>query len=419
MKKFVINGGKKLKGEVEVSTSKNAILPILAASILAQKKDIILESVPSITDVERMLKIIESIGGKVCFKDEVARINSENITSCEVLGENPSKFRASYYMIGALLGRFKKAKVALPGGCPIGERPIDQHIKGFKALGASVELTSEYIYVEAKELIGTNIFFDVVSVGATINIMLAAVFAEGLTVLENVAKEPHVVDVANFLNTMGANIKGAGTDIIRITGVKELSGCLYSAIPDQIEAGTYMIAAAAIGEEVIINNVIPKHLEPVTAKLIEIGIEVFENGESITVSRGKTNLKPIKIQTLQYPGFPTDLQQPMGALLSLVEGTSIISEGVYENRFLYLTQLEKMGVKYAIEGREASITGAKSLTPAILIATDLRAGASLIIAGLAANGSSEVLDIDHVDRGYYKLDEKLRKLGADITRVEM
>ncbi len=419
MKKFVINGGKKLKGEVEVSTSKNAILPILAASILAQKKDVILESVPSITDVERMLKIIESIGGKVCFKDEVARINSENITSCEVLGENPSKFRASYYMIGALLGRFKKAKVALPGGCPIGERPIDQHIKGFKALGASVELTSEYIYVEAKELIGTNIFFDVVSVGATINIMLAAVFAEGLTVLENVAKEPHVVDVANFLNTMGANIKGAGTDIIRITGVKELSGCLYSAIPDQIEAGTYMIAAAAIGEEVIINNVIPKHLEPVTAKLIEIGIEVFENGESITVSRGKTNLKPIKIQTLQYPGFPTDLQQPMGALLSLVEGTSIISEGVYENRFLYLTQLEKMGVKYAIEGREASITGAKSLTPAILIATDLRAGASLIIAGLAANGSSEVLDIDHVDRGYYKLDEKLRKLGADITRVEM
>ncbi|MCL2320864.1 MAG: UDP-N-acetylglucosamine 1-carboxyvinyltransferase [Oscillospiraceae bacterium] len=419
MKKFVINGGKRLNGEVEVSTSKNAILPILAASILADKKDVILECVPSITDVERMLLIIESIGGKVDFNNGVACINSENISSFEVLGENPSKFRASYYMIGSLLGRFKKAKVALPGGCPIGERPIDQHIKGFKALGATVELTSEYIYVEAKELIGTNIFFDVVSVGATINIMLAAVFADGVTTLENVAKEPHVVDVANFLNTMGANIKGAGTDVIRISGIKKLSGCMYQAIPDQIEAGTYMIAAAAIGEEVTITNVIPKHLEPVTAKLLEIGIEVIENGESITVKGAKTALKPIKIQTLQYPGFPTDLQQPMGALLSLVEGTSTISERVYENRFLYLTQLEKMGVKYAIEGRDASITGTKSLNPAVLIATDLRAGASLIIAGLCANGTSEVLDIDHVDRGYYKFDEKLKKLGADITRLEV
>lgn len=419
MKKFVINGGKKLKGEVEVSTSKNAILPILAASILAEKKDVVLESVPNITDVERMLMIIESIGGKVDFKDGLVRINSENISSCDVLGDNPSKFRASYYMIGSLLGRFKKAKVALPGGCPIGERPIDQHIKGFKALGASIELTNEYIYVEANELIGTNIFFDVVSVGATINIMLAAVFAEGLTVLENVAKEPHVVDVANFLNTMGANIKGAGTDVIRITGIKSLNGCMYSAIPDQIEAGTYMIAAAAVGEEVVITNVIPKHLEPITAKLIEIGVEVIENGEAITVRGCKTELKPIKIKTSQYPGFPTDLQQPMGALLSLIEGTSTITEGVYENRFLYLTQLEKMGVKYAIDGREACITGVKSLIPANLIATDLRAGASLIIAGLATEGTTAVLDIEHVERGYYKLDEKLRKLGADITRVEM
>ncbi len=419
MKKFVINGGKRLQGEVEVSTSKNAILPILAASILAQNKDVVLESVPNITDVERMLMIIESIGGKVIIQDDVVHINSQNISSWEVLGENPTKFRASYYMIGSLLGRFKKAKVALPGGCPIGERPIDQHLKGFKALGASVELTNEYIYVEAKELIGTNIFFDVISVGATINIMLAAVFAEGLTILENVAKEPHVVDVANFLNAMGANIKGAGTDIIRITGVKELTGCMYCAIPDQIEAGTYMIAAAAIGEEIIISNVIPKHLEPITAKLIEIGIEVVEDGEYITVKGRKGDLKPVKIQTLQYPGFPTDLQQPMGALLSLIEGTSIISEGVYENRFLYLTQLEKMGVKYSIEGREAMITGVKALAPTTLIATDLRAGASLIIAGLCANGTSEVLDIEHVERGYYKLDEKLKKLGADITRVEV
>jgi UDP-N-acetylglucosamine 1-carboxyvinyltransferase len=324
--------------------------------------------------------------------------------------------RASYYLIGALLGRFKKARVELPGGCSIGVRPIDQHIKGFEALGAKVTIEHGAVIVEADRLIGTNIFFDVVSVGATINVMITATLAEGLTVLENVAKEPHVVDVANFLNSMGANIKGAGTDIIRIEGVKELRGCSYSVIPDQIEAGTYMIAAAACGGEVTINNVIPKHLESISAKLIEMGAQVIENGDSVIVkSSGK--LKGVNVKTQPYPGFPTDVQQPMTTILSIAKGRSIISESIWEGRFKHVDELKKMGANIKVEGRTAIIDGVDKLTGAVLKATDLRAGAAMVIAGLLAEGTSEVLSIEHIDRGYPNIENKFKELGGKIRRV--
>jgi UDP-N-acetylglucosamine 1-carboxyvinyltransferase len=325
--------------------------------------------------------------------------------------------RASYYLIGALLGRFKEANVDLPGGCAIGVRPIDQHIKGFEAMGAKVTIEHGVVKVKADRLVGANIFFDVVSVGATINVMLAATLAEGTTILENVAKEPHVVDVANFLNTMGANIKGAGTDIIRVVGVKELKGCSYSVIPDQIEAGTYMIAAAACGGEVEVTNVIPKHLESVTAKLIEMGAEVVENEDSVIV-KSKGRLKAVNVKTLPYPGFPTDIQQPMTTLLSISEGRSIVNESIWESRFKFVDELKKMGTDVKVEGRTAIVEGVEKLTGAILKATDLRAGAALVIAGLIAEGSSEVTCIEHVDRGYPNIEEKFKLLGADIRRVK-
>ncbi len=324
--------------------------------------------------------------------------------------------RASYYLIGALLGRFKKARVELPGGCPIGVRPIDQHIKGFEALGAHVEIEHGAVIVKADKLIGTNIFFDVVSVGATINVMLAATLAEGNTVLENVAKEPHVVDVANFLNSMGANIKGAGTDVIRITGVKELKGCTYSVIPDQIEAGTYMIATAACGGEVTINNVIPKHLESITAKLIEMGIDVVENGDSVTV-KSKGNFKSANIKTQPYPGFPTDVQQPMSTLLTIAKGRSIVNESIWESRFKHVDELKKMGANIKVEGRTAIIDGVPKLTGAVVKATDLRAGAAMVIAGLLAEGDTEILGVEHIDRGYPNIEDKFKSLGATIVRL--
>jgi len=343
-------------------------------------------------------------------------IDSTELNNLNANTDDVRKMRASYYLIGALLSRFKKARVELPGGCPIGVRPIDQHIKGFEALGANVVINHGCVVVEADRLIGTNIFFDVVSVGATINVMLAATLAEGVTTLENVAKEPHVVDVANFLNSMGANVKGAGTDIIRITGVKELKGCSYSVIPDQIEAGTFMIAAAACGGKVTIENVIPKHLESISAKLIEMGAEIVENGDSVTVTSDR-KLKCVNIKTQPYPGFPTDVQQPLSTLLAATKGRSIINESIWESRFKHVDELKKMGANIKVEGSTAIIEGVSKLTGAVVKATDLRAGAAMVIAGLIAEGTTEVLNIEHIDRGYPNIEDKFRHLGADIIRV--
>ena len=324
--------------------------------------------------------------------------------------------RASYYFIGALLARFKEARVELPGGCPIGVRPIDQHIKGFEALGADVIIEHGAVKVKADRLIGTNIFFDVVSVGATINVMIAATLAEGITTLENVAKEPHVVDVANFLNSMGANIKGAGTDIIRIQGVEKLQGCAYSVIPDQIEAGTFMIAAAATKGDVTITNVIPKHLESITAKLNEMGAIVEEGDDSVRVYYdGK--LKGVNVKTAPYPGFPTDIQQPMSTLLSIVPGRSLITESIWESRHKHIDELKKMGANIKVEGRVAIIDGVSNLTGAVVKATDLRAGAAMVIAGLIADGITEITSIEHIDRGYPHIEDKFKRLGADVRRV--
>ncbi|WP_315117198.1 UDP-N-acetylglucosamine 1-carboxyvinyltransferase [uncultured Clostridium sp.] len=416
MEKLVINGGRSLNGKIDISGAKNAAVAILPAAIMAASGVCTIDNIPDIDDVHCIERIIESLGCKVKISDNSAIIDSSCLNSYNANTEDVRKMRASYYLIGALLGRFKKARVEMPGGCSIGVRPIDQHIKGFEALGAKVTIEHGSVYVEAEKLIGTNIFLDVVSVGATINLMLAATLAEGTTVLENAAKEPHVVDVANFLNSMGANIKGAGTDIIRITGVDELKGCSYSVIPDQIEAGTYMIAAAACGGKVTINNVIPKHLESITAKLVEMGVEVLENGDSVTVNSNK-NLKGVNVKTLPYPGFPTDVQQPMSTLLCISEGRSLINESIWESRFKHVDELKKMGANVKVEGRTAIIDGVNRLTGAIVKATDLRAGAAMIIAGLIAEGTTEVLDIDHIDRGYPHIENKFNALGADIKRV--
>jgi UDP-N-acetylglucosamine 1-carboxyvinyltransferase len=416
MDKLVINGGNPLSGCIEINGAKNAAVAIVPAAIMASKGTCTIDNIPNIEDVHCLERILESLGCNISIGKNSVVIDSTSINNVNANTEDVRKMRASYYLIGALLGRFKKASVELPGGCPIGVRPIDQHIKGFEALGARVEIKHGCVTVEADRLIGTNIFFDVVTVGATINVMLAATLAEGVTTLENVAKEPHVVDVANFLNSMGANIKGAGTDIIRVVGVKELKGCSYSVIPDQIEAGTYMIAAAACGGEVTIENVIPKHLESISAKLIEIGAEVTENGDSITV-RATGRLKGVNIKTQPYPGFPTDVQQPMSTLLTVAEGRSIITESIWESRLKHVDELKKMGANVKVEGRTAIIDGVDKLTGAVVRATDLRAGAAMVIAGLIAEGSTEVLSIEHIDRGYPNIEDKFKALGADIKRV--
>lgn len=416
MNKLVINGGNPLSGSIEINGAKNAAVAILPASILASSGICSIDNIPDIEDVHCIEKILKSLGCKVKTGKNLVVIDSTTINKIDADTDDVRKMRASYYLIGALLARFKKARVELPGGCPIGVRPIDQHIKGFEALGAKVEIKHGCVSVSAEKLVGTSIFFDVVSVGATINVMLAATLAEGITTLENVAKEPHVVDVANFLNSMGANIKGAGTEIIRVVGVKELKGCSYSVIPDQIEAGTYMIAAAACGGEVIIENVIPKHLESISAKLIEMGVEIIENGDSITV-KSKGRLKGINIKTQPYPGFPTDVQQPLSALLTVAEGRSIINESIWESRFKHIDELKKMGANIKVEGRIAIIDGVDKLSGAIVKATDLRAGAAMVIAGLIADGTTEVLSIDHIDRGYPNIEDKFKALGANIKRV--
>ncbi|MBV4419614.1 UDP-N-acetylglucosamine 1-carboxyvinyltransferase [Clostridium tyrobutyricum] len=416
MDKLVITGGNPLFGSIEINGAKNAAVAILPAAIMASKNKCVIDNIPNIEDVHCIERILKSLGCDIKTQKNSATIDSTHIASLSANTDDVRKMRASYYLIGALLGRFKKASVELPGGCPIGVRPIDQHIKGFEALGAKVKITHGSVMVEADELIGTNIFFDVVSVGATINVMLAATLAKGVTTLENVAKEPHVVDVANFLNSMGANIKGAGTDVIRIVGVESLSGCAYSVIPDQIEAGTYMIASAACGGEVTIENVIPKHLESISAKLVEMGSEIRENGDSITV-KSTGNLKGVNIKTQPYPGFPTDVQQPMSTLLTVANGRSIINESIWESRFKHVDELKKMGANIKVEGRTAIIDGVDKLTGAVVKATDLRAGAAMVIAGLIAEGTTEVLSIEHIDRGYPNIEDKFKALGANIHRA--
>jgi len=405
MKKLVINGGKKLKGEVKISGAKNSAVALIPAAILADSP-VILEGVPDIKDVHSLKEILEMMGVTVSFENNRMKIDPTNMKSTPMPSGKIQSLRASYYFMGALLGKFNEGVVGLPGGCYLGPRPIDLHIKGFEALGATVTIEHGAVNLVAEKLVGTTIYFDVVSVGATINIMLAAVLAEGTTVLENAAKEPHVVDVANFLNTMGANVKGAGTDVIKITGVDELSGCNYSVIPDQIEAGTFMIATAACGGDVTLNNVIPKHLESISAKLVEMGVEIIEDDDKVIVRSG-SNLKGVNIKTLPYPGFPTDVQQPMSTLLTMAQGRSIVNESIYESRFKHIDELKKMGANVKIEGRIAIIDGVENLSGANVKATDLRAGAALVIAGLAAKGKTEVEGIE----------EKFKALGADIKRV--
>ena len=418
---YRINGGKRLEGAVTISGAKNAALAIIPAVILSGES-CLLENLPEIEDVRIVEEILTSMGAAISrTPDGSMRIDPSGINTFSVTGEMVSSMRASYYLLGALLGRYKKAEIALPGGCAIGQRPIDQHIKGMRALGADIVIQGGSVKARADKLKGAEIYLDVVSVGATINIMLAAVAAEGQTIIANAAKEPHVVDVANFLNMMGANVKGAGTDVIRIQGGRRLHGCTYAVIPDQIEAGTFMIAAAATRGDVIINNVIPTHLEAISAKLMECGVTVTEGDDGrdffIRVSADKRP-RAVNIKTLPYPGFPTDLQQPMMAHLATAEGNSFIMENIFENRFNHVPELAKMGARISISSRTATVEGVERLYGAPLCASDLRAGAALVIAALAAEGESTISQIHFIDRGYEFLEQKLRALGADITRIE-
>ena len=418
---YRINGGKRLEGAVTISGAKNAALAIIPAVILSGES-CLLENLPEIEDVRIVEEILTSMGAAISrTPDGSMRIDPSGINTFSVTGEMVSSMRASYYLLGALLGRYKKAEIALPGGCAIGQRPIDQHIKGMRALGADIVIQGGSVKARADKLKGAEIYLDVVSVGATINIMLAAVAAEGQTIIANAAKEPHVVDVANFLNMMGANVKGAGTDVIRIQGGRRLHGCTYAVIPDQIEAGTFMIAAAATRGDVIINNVIPTHLEAISAKLMECGVTVTEGDDGrdffIRVSADKRP-RAVNIKMLPYPGFPTDLQQPMMALLATAEGNSFIMENIFENRFNHVPELAKMGASISISSRTATVEGVERLYGAPLCASDLRAGAALVIAALAAEGESTISHIHFIDRGYEFLEQKLRALGADITRIE-
>lgn len=417
MEQYIMKGGNPLVGEVTISGAKNAALGILAASIMTDE-DVTIENLPDVRDINVLLEAIEKIGASVKRIDgHTVCINAKNIREVSVDDEYIRKIRASYYFIGALLGKYKSAEVPLPGGCNIGSRPIDQHLKGFRALGASVEVENGAVVAHAIDLVGSHLYLDVVSVGATINIMMAATLAEGETVIENPAKEPHVVDVANFLNSMGASVRGAGTDVIRIKGVKKLHGTEYSIIPDQIEAGTFMCAAAITQGDIMVQNVIPKHLDAITAKLIEMGCEVIEFDEAVRVV-GKPRYKHTDIKTLPYPGFPTDMQPQMTVALALAEGTSIVTESIFENRFKYVDELARMGGNVKVEGNVAIIDGVKKFTGAQVIAPDLRAGAALVIAGLAAEGYTTVDEIGYIQRGYEHFEKKLQGLGAMIEKVD-
>ena len=416
MEQYVIKGGNSLHGEVEIGGAKNAALAILAAAIMTDET-VTIDNLPNVRDINVLLQAIEEIGARVDRVDaHTVKINGSFIKDVNVDNEFIRKIRASYYLIGALLGKYKHAEVALPGGCDIGARPIDLHIKGFKSMGAEVDIAYGHVIAKAERLIGTHIYLDKVSVGATINIMMAAAMAEGKTVIENAAEEPHVVDVANFLNSMGANIRGAGTDVIRIVGVEKLHKTEYSVIPDQIEAGTFMFAVAATGGDVLVKNVIPKHLEATTAKLLEVGCKVEEYDDAVRViSDGK--LQHTQVTTLPYPGFPTDMQPQMAVLLAIAEGTSTVTESIFENRFKYVDELTRMGADIKVEGNIAIISGVKKYTGARVNAPDLRAGAALVIAGLAADGITVVDDIYYIQRGYEELASKLRGIGAQIEKV--
>lgn len=417
MEQYVIKGGNPLYGEVEIGGAKNAALAILAAAIMTDET-VTIDNLPNVRDINVLLQAIEEIGAHVERVDiHKVKINGSFIRGVNVDNEFIRRIRASYYLIGALLGKYKHAEVALPGGCDIGSRPIDLHMKGFRSMGADIDIAHGLVIARAKELKGTHIYMDKVSVGATINIMMAAAMADGKTVIENAAKEPHVVDVANFLNSMGANIRGAGTDVIRIVGVEKLHATEYSVIPDQIEAGTFMFAVAAAGGNVLVKNVIPKHLEATTAKLLEVGCQVEEFDDSVRViSDG--HLKHTQVTTLPYPGFPTDMQPQMAVLLGIAEGTSTVTESIFENRFKYVDELTRMGADIKVENNIAIISGVKRYTGARVNAPDLRAGAALVIAGLAAEGITVVDDIYYIQRGYEALEEKLTKIGAKIARVE-
>ncbi|MDD3279276.1 MAG: UDP-N-acetylglucosamine 1-carboxyvinyltransferase [Lachnospiraceae bacterium] len=416
MEQYIIRGGNPLVGEVEIGGAKNAALAILTAAIMTDET-VMIENLPDVSDINVLLEAIAVIGASVDRIDRhTVRINGATIGSVSVDYEFIKKIRASYYLLGALIGKYKKAEVPLPGGCNIGSRPIDQHLKGFRALGAKVDIRHGAIVASADDLRGSHIFLDMVSVGATINIMMAASMARGNTIIENAAREPHVVDIANFLNSMGANIKGAGTDVIRIRGVETLHGTTYSIVPDMIEAGTYMFAAAATRGDVLIKNVIPKHLEAITAKLEEIGCDVEEFDDAVRVC-SKKRMGRTHVKTLPYPGFPTDMQPQISVALALASGTSIVTESIFENRFKYADELARMGACVKVEGNSAIIDGVEGFTGARVSAPDLRAGAALVIAGLAAEGITIVDDIVYILRGYEDFDGKLRGLGAEIERV--
>ena len=418
MEQYIIKGGNPLVGEVVIGGAKNAALPVLAAAVMTDGKCMI-DNMPDVRDINVLLQAMQEIGADIdrTGKHEVTISGKGIHPECDVDNEFIRKIRASYYLIGALLGKYKRARVALPGGCEIGSRPIDQHIKGFKMLGAQIEIENGMISATAEELKGAHIYMDVVSVGATINVMMAASLAKGNTIIENAAKEPHVVDVANFLNSMGAKIRGAGTDVIRIKGVEKFGDCQYSIIPDQIEAGRFMTAAVATKGDIMIKNVIPKHLEAISAKLIEIGAEVVEFDDAVRVSATK-RLESTNIKTLPYPGFPTDMQPQISVVLALAEGSSMVTESIFENRFKYVDELGRMGAKIKVEGNTAYIEGVKSFCGVQLNAPDLRAGAALVIAALAADGISEIDDIEYIQRGYEDFEGKITNLGGIIKRVD-
>lgn len=418
MSKYVISGGKKLTGEVKISGAKNAAVGILAASIMTDE-DILIENIPDVWDINVMLDAIQVLGANVTRIDRnTVKINSKNANVTELSDKNLGKMRATYYFVGALLAKHHKSKVIFPGGCNIGARPINLHLKGFSALGANAYEKDGYIITEAEDLRGSSIYLDVVSVGATVNIMLAAVLSQGITTIENAAKEPHVVDIANFLNSMGANIKGAGTDVIRIKGVKKLHGTNYSVIPDQIEAGTYMALATITKGDITIKNIIPKHLESISAKLLDCGNQVIAYDEALRVI-GSDEILPTTIKTMPYPGFPTDMQPQFACTLSLASGKSKIEESIFENRFKYVDEVIKMGANITVDNSTLLIEGVKQLTGKKVVAPDLRAGAGLVLACLAANGESEIDKIEYVERGYEDFVNKLKELGADIKKIEV
>lgn len=417
MDKFVIDGPTKLNGEILIAGAKNSALAILPATLLVDGVCTI-SNLPHISDIQNICEILEKLGSKISWDSSNSiTIDNHNISYKNMPIDLTSKFRASYYLIGALLGRCKKVQVGMPGGCKLGPRPIDQHIKGFELLGATVDSSQGKVSAYADKLVGNNIYLDVVSVGATINIMIAAVLAEGTTIIENAAKEPHVVDVATFLNSLGADIRGAGTDVIKINGVKSLHGNTYTIVPDQIEAGTFMLAAVASKGNILIKNCVPEHLDSLISKIIEIGgnVEIFD--DSIRVSCDHQTTKTT-INTLPYPGFPTDLQAPIGTVLALSEGTSIISESIWDSRFQYTSELNKLGAKITVQGKSAIIEGVEKFYSAPVFASDLRAGAALIIAAICAEGTTEIYNIHHIDRGYEDIEGKFSKLGAKIRRVK-